>query len=195
MFENNSEKAKADAKNTKKDKPKMETVITNTEVKKSLKNKFREAFTNDDKQTILEWVTMEVIVPKLKEALISSVNGGLNMLLYGDPGRSSSGRTNYSSTSRIVTPSSRPRDYSHPRKPDISEVAFNSRQDAVRVLDALDRRIEEYDCTTIADFYEAVGIEPGHSDYRYGWLDLSRARIEEYRGQYTIEFPKPRLIE
>jgi hypothetical protein len=190
MFENNSDKARHSG-----EKPKMEQIVQNTEVKKSLKNKFKETFTNEDSRSITEWIVMDVVVPKIKEAVVNSITGSLNMLFYGDPNKSTiNGKTNYS---RINTSTNRTtrREYNRPSKPDISEVAFNSRVDALRVLDALEDRIEQYDCCTVADFYEAVGIEPGHSDYKYGWLDLEKAYVSAYGSQYYIEFPKSRLIE
>lgn len=193
MFENNSDKARHSG--DKKEKPKMEQIVQNTEVKKSLKNKFKETFTNEDSRSITEWIVMDVVVPKIKEAVVNSITGSLNMLFYGDPNKTTAnGKTNYS---RINTSTNRTtrREYNRPSKPDISEVAFNSRVDALRVLDALEDRIDQYDCCTVADFYEAVGIEPGHSDYKYGWLDLEKAYISAYGSQYYIEFPKPRLIE
>lgn len=199
-FLNNSSKALHEGKKESKEKPKMEVVVENTSVEKSLKNKFKETFKNEDGSSIMNYICMEVIAPKLKDMIFTGGKAALAMMLFGDPSRDSNDRggrgtiIDYSTRSRRDSGYSG-RSYNRPSKPDITEVGFNSKHDALKVLDALDRRIDEYDCCTVADFYEAVGIEPGHSDYKYGWIDLDKAYISEHRGTFFIEFPKPRYIE
>lgn len=194
-YKNNSTKAFIeDSKD--KEKPKMEKIVT-TEPKigKGLKGKLTETFTHEDKDSILEYICMDVVVPMLKEAALSAVNGALSMMFYGDPSRGYDGRTKYSTISSSKKWTKEDRRETRTDRMDVNEVIFSSRMEAIKVLNALKDRIDRYDCCTVADFYEAIGSTPSHSDYKYGWLNLDSVYISENRRGYTIEFTKPRYLD
>ena len=47
----------------------------------------------------------------------------------------------------------------------------------------------------MADFYELAGIESEWTDEKYGWGELSEARVERVRNGYIVALPKPEPID
>lgn len=75
---------------------------------------------------------------------------------------------------------------------DISEIGFNSRADAEKVLAALNKNINEFGTAKISDFKDFSGIDSYWSDTKYGWIDLERASCFRGRdGKYYLDLPTP----
>jgi len=76
------------------------------------------------------------------------------------------------------------------------EVIFDTRGDAEKCLDILKDLIETYGCATVADMYEASGIEDvvHYMMNRYGWTSLKDSKIYRSRHGYIIDLPKATLI-
>lgn len=200
-YKDNSDKAKVTKKEETKEKPKLHSVVkSDISKEKSLKKKFKETFSNEDRDSIFEYVLMDVIAPTLKDGVLTAVIGALSMLFYGDPSKGvQKGNKDYS---RLYSGNKRTfvtenRNYSRIRSSadSLDEFIFNTRVDAVNTLNALKERIDEYDVATVADFYDAIGEFSNFQDNKYGWYDLTSAYISQTRGGYCLILPKPRYID
>lgn len=186
-------------------RPGMQLMVTNSTKKKKqgLGRKFRQAFTGDDAQTVGQYLIFDVIIPGTKDLLFNLLIEGSRRALFGSAGggapipRSSSVGTRgpaYGSVfnggaSRInqreqrqITPLAR-------NTHDFATVEFATRSEAEQVLDGMIAYIDEYVWVTVADFYNASGIEATHVDSKHGWQDLSEARVRGIYGGYVIDLP------
>ena len=113
-------------------------------------------FIAEDAGSIRDYLIMDVIVPAIRDTLVDIIISGVKMTFYGETGnvkKSGSSRTSYS-------------DYYErgEKKTERGGKAFNyitldSRTDAEDVLVAMDELIDCYGKASVADLYEAVGID------------------------------------
>jgi hypothetical protein len=189
-YKNNSLKAQTEPKT---EKPKM-TPIVKGEVKKkdSLKSKVLSTFIHEDKESVIEYAIMDVVVPKLKEAAIDVVNGTLSMLFYGDAGKS---RVNYNKSSSASYRQGQRTNYQQESTRSGTEgIILENRSDAIAVLNQLRDLVTDYDRATVADYYDLVGISSNFTDNNFGWTNLDSAYVSAVRGGYTVILPKARAL-
>lgn len=103
--------------------------------KKSEAKKLADTFISEDASNVKNYILGDVLIPAIKKAVCDIVTNGIEMLLYGESGRSQRSTVNYSkvSTRRYDRPSER-RDYtaSARRGFDYDEVIVPSRGEAQR---------------------------------------------------------------
>ena len=186
-------------------KPKVQKVVKGavSTKKKSLKDKFLDTFVTEDMASVKENIISNVIMGLKSFALDS-----LEMIMFGDyTGYSrrrfgSGANRNYNaisstrSRSSLEAPLRKPVALSATQQMD--DILLETRSDAEMVLDQLSELIEQYGQATIADLYELVGksrdIE--HTDYKYGWTDISRSQIVKLRGEgYLLRMSRPGLVD
>lgn len=191
-YKNNSLKAQTEPK---KEKPKMTSIVKgNVEKKETLGRKVLSTFIHEDKESVLEYAIMDVVVPKLKEAALDVVNGALSMLFYGE---ARNGRVNYDKvrTSSASYRTQQRTDYrGESNRSDSDGIILESRADAIAVLNQLRDLITDYDRATVADYYDLVGMSSKFTDNNFGWTNLDSAYISNVRGGYTIILPKARAL-
>lgn len=51
-----------------------------------------------------------------------------------------------------------------------------------------------YNCVSVADLYDLVGMTSNYTDNKYGWYDLRTAYIQGVSGGYVIRLPKPVVL-
>lgn len=164
--------------------------------KKSTASKFLEEVLPGDKNSIKDYVFMDVIIPSIKKALSDVIIDSVNMMFYGDVkrGKSSSGRGDYVSYRDYSS-----RDYDRRRRTprDIDDVIFESRAEAEDVLAEMDAVLDEYEFVSVADYYEIAGVSGSgtHTNNRYGWSSLRTADIIRVRDGWTIKMPRPKVID
>lgn len=74
---------------------------------------------------------------------------------------------------------------------DYSQYEFHNREDAETVLKNMNDILSEYDCVSVADFKDLVGLTCNYSDHEYGWTDLSYSKVYASRpGMYSILLPQ-----
>lgn len=79
---------------------------------------------------------------------------------------------------------------------DYEDITFKSKIDAKDVLDQLKGLCEEYDCASVSDFYQSVGMDHTFADEKYGWTNLNSAYISRDRdGRYILNLPKARPLD
>lgn len=195
----NTDKAKEGASPEKK-------VIAKAKVQKksAIKEALRTFFAQDLPE-IAEHLVVDVAIPAAKNAITDMVTQGIQQLLYGevDTRRSpSSGYTSYSRSSR----SDRSRGYyesrrserREPRQPkptNVEDLVFDTRGDAVDVIEFIADSIEQYGQVSVADLMSSVGIQPRYTDERWGWTTTDAFEIRQIREGWLVSADRPEPLK
>ena len=143
-YPSNSNRSKQDAPAVPEKK--VQTVVSGGAKtrKKSEAKKLADTFISEDAGNVKNYILGDVLIPAIKKAVCDIVTNGIEMILYGETGRSKGSTVNYSkiSTRRYDRPGER-RDYTP----------------------------YTYD--------------------KYGWSDISTARVLSVREGYLIKLPRP----
>ena len=192
----NTDKAKEGASPEKK-------VIAKAKVqKKSAINEALRTFFAQDLPEIAEHLVIDVAIPAAKNAITDMVTQGIQQLLYGevDPRRrSTSGYTSYSSVSR----SDRGREYyetrrserRQPKPTNVEDLVFDTRGDAVDVIEFIAETIEQYGQVSVADLMSSVGIQPRYTDERWGWTTTDAFEIRQIREGWLVSADRPEPLK
>ena len=179
----------------------VEKVIQGTArpVERSLGKKFVDIFLGDDITSVKEYLFYDRIVPGIKEMIVA----GIEMMLFGGDRilRKGSSKTSYVSYNKMYasSPSRRerePRRYETRRESSqLSDYIFESKGEAMEVLDTLTELIDVYDQASVNDFYDAIGVTGDFTDANYGWTELGGATIRRVRGGgYILDLPRPVVL-
>lgn len=185
-YPSNSYKSKAQVK-----KKEVKKITSGAVVKKSFLKKLGESFLGESLSNVFLYLVSDVIIPSSKELVADMVDKGINMLLYGEEGRSSSpSYKSYSSASnnKVAT-------VKNNIKNSVEDILIGSREEAQDVLDYLVELTSEFGMATVGDYYDAVGVDAPFTTYRYGWTDLSSARVIRVRSGWLIKFPHTVILD
>lgn len=185
---------------------KIDKVVTNTP-----KARKKSSFFNENINDVGQYLVYDVVMPALKDTLSSLVKNFVDLMLYGEPKVSNvkrNGKESYVSYAsysrqddmdrmhREARGRSEPSRYPPRRTAQrFDDIVIDSRNEAEMVLDRMVDLLETYDVVPVSSFYDLVGITPKYTDNNYGWNDLGRARIEQVRGGYIIDLPRPIVID
>lgn len=159
-------------------------------------------FVSDDIEEFKRYLKDDLIIPSIKSMILS----GLEMAFFHRTGGYGYFRpTDYSkqSTQRPTTytySSRQSRGYVDAGQVKMSNgglktILYKTRLDAETVLRALDEQISLYGETTVMQYYDASDIDSQFTDAKWGWKDLSTARIYPAPGGFTIQMPRPMVLE
>ncbi len=162
--------------------------------KKSELQKIADIFISEDISNVKSYIFMDVMIPAVKKAISDIVTNGIDMMLYGDSGRSKKG----SAASKISYRSyydrandRRERGSSGVRRGyDYDDVVLDNRGEAEEVLSRMDELIAAYGLVSVADLYDLVGITGDYTDNKYGWTDIRNASVVRVKNGYMIKMPK-----
>lgn len=192
-YKSNSDKSRQEAQSEKK----VEAVITGTAKtrKKGEMQKFADVFIAEDANNVKSYILMEVIIPAVKKAISDIVTTGIDMILYGEAGRSKRNNStpkvsyrNYydQSSDRVRAGSANNR-----RSIDYDDILFDTRGDAETVLGAMHDIIDQYGTVSIADLYELAHVPNDNFTLnRYGWANLNGAQAVRVRDGYILKLPR-----
>lgn len=195
----NTDKAKEGASPEKK-------VIAKAKVQKksAIKEALRTFFVQDLPE-IAEHLVVDVAIPAAKNAITDMVTQGIQQLLYGevDPRRRpTSGYTSYSRSSRDYSGKayyeSRRTERREPRqsKPtNVEDLVFDTRGDAVDVIEYIAETIDEYGQVSVADLMSSVGIQPRYTDERWGWTSTDAFEIRQIREGWLVSADRPEPLK
>lgn len=194
-YKSNSHKSREKAKLEDK---KIEKVIRGTAKtkKKSEVKKFTDIFISEDAGNVKSYVFGEVLIPAIKKAISDIVTNGIDMILYGEAGRTkkNSPASRVSYRSYYDRDTERRRDYGSMRTRsgyDYSDIVLDSRGEAEDVLTRMDEIVETYGMVSVADLYEMVGLPGQYTDNKYGWTsNIRNASVVRVRDGYLIKLPK-----
>lgn len=160
--------------------------------KKGEVQKFADIFISEDVGNVKSYIFLEVIVPAIKKAISDVVVNGIDMILYGESGRS---RRN-STTTKV----SYGKYYNGDREPrrtqprtgfDYDDIIFENRGDAESVLDAMNEIISQYGVVSVGDLYDLADISTDNFTVnKYGWTDISGCKAVRVREGYVLRLPK-----
>lgn len=166
----------------------------------------------DGLPSVGHYLTHDVVLPAIKEIVVNSVTSGINMMMYGPD---SAGRRNtyqgYSQRGAAYRPNTNYQNsyqansttnvkYKNEARPyrketragnfNSEDYILSSRGEAQAVLDQLLEQIDDYGWTSLADFFDLVGIDSNYTDNNYGWTDLQFAKFVVVRGGYALRLPR-----
>lgn len=202
-FVSNSHKFKERQQKAEQPEKKVEKVIKGN-VKTRKKNelrKFTDNFISEDAANVKSYIFMDVLLPAIKKLISDVVTDGIDMVLYGETGRtkkrSSSGGQYVSYNSFSSRDRDRDRYSSHSSsRMDLDDIIFESRGDAEAVLRQMDELIDRYNVVTVADLYDMVDRSAPFTANKYGWTNVANAEVQRLRGGgYVIKFPKAMPID
>lgn len=187
------------------EKPKVEKVVT-TPVKKRKKGLVERGILAligpEGLPKVGKKINNDIVVPTLKTLLVDSLTTLIqNMVWKNDSGvpRNNYYRdgSNYSynqiNTQRVM--------YNSNINPNVTEIgsiyadgrvpeySVSTRNEAISVIDIMQRQIALYGICTVADYYDALGIDSDFTASSFGWRDLSLARVVPTTGGFLIQLP------
>ena len=195
-YKANSHRSKEEQKLPEK---KIEPVVKGKVTKKKNNvRKLTDTFVSEDIQNVKSYVLMDVLVPAIKKAISDIVTNGVDMILYGESGRSTR-KTNASTVSyRNYYDNRRDDRYSSSRTRtgySYDDVVLETRSEAEDVLTRMDELIDTYGVVSVADMYDLVGISCNYTDNKYGWTNLRNAEPVRVRDGYMLKLPKALPID
>ncbi len=201
-YTNNSYSVRNGRKDISTEK-KIKPVVTPVEKpKKKSKKGFADVFLSDDVDSVKSYIFLEVIVPHVKKAISDIVTTGIDMILYGEDGKTSRSSVNASKVSyRKYYDDDRREPRRSQRKAqdkyDPYDIPLKSRGDAQLVIDSMYEILSQYKVVRISEMYELAGIpSDNHTFFNYGWNDIDDYRIiRTIEGDYIIKMPKARPID
>lgn len=197
-YKPNSYKSREEPTEKTSDK-KIEKVVSGKVVtkKKGEMQKFADVFISEDVNNVKSYILLEVLVPAIKKAVSDIVTNGIDMMLYGETGRSKSkssaskisyqncfdGQDGYRRDYKAANNSRRGFDY--------DELLFPSRGDAESVLDAMSDIIAQYGVVSIGDLYDLANVSmDNYAANKYGWTDISGSKALMVRDGYVLKLPR-----
>lgn len=189
-YKPNSHKSKEERKESIPKKH-VEKVISGTvkSKKKSEMQKFADVFISEDVNNVKSYIVMDVLVPAIKKAISDIVTNGIDMILYGEAGKS---KKNVSYQKYY---NGGKKDYATPKSQtsyEYDELLFETRGDAESVLDAMNEIIAQYGVVSVADLYDLANVfNDNYAANKYGWTDIAGCRAVRVRDGYILKLPKP----
>lgn len=191
-FKPNSHKSKELAPVPEK---KVEKIVQGTvkSKKKNGINRLKDNFISEDAVNIKTYVVMDVLIPAVKKAICDIVKNGVDMILYGESGRSNRRPSEYVSYDRRYLDRGDARFYNADRARigySYNDIILETRGEAEDVLARMDELIELYGMVSVADLYDLVGITGNYTDNKYGWTNIRNAEPVHVRDGYMLRLPK-----
>ena len=176
----------------------VEKVVSGTvkPKKKGEMQKFADVFISEDANNVKSYILLEVLVPAVKKAISDIVTNGIDMILYGETGKTKSKSTasKVSYQRYYDRQDDRRREYSAPSSRsgfDYDDLVFPTRGDAEAVLDAMNEIIAKYEVVSIADLYDLANVSMDNfAANKYGWTDIHGCKPIRVRDGYILKLPR-----
>lgn len=170
--------------------------------KKSAFKRVADVFLEDDVRNVKSYILMDVLLPTIKDAIVDMVNGALEMMFYGTTrgrrSRKPSGNTDKASYTPYYAsgkPTSPRRSSGTSEIYDYDDALFDTREEAEDFLLVLREYADKYDQVPVAKYYDALGRTGNFTDEKYGWSDLSGAKVKRVRDGWIVDLPRAEVLE
>lgn len=189
----NSHRAKTQATLPEK---KIEKVIKGTAKtkKKTEISKFKDVFIAEDAKNVKSYIVMDVLIPAAKKAVSDIVTNGIDMILYGETGRTKKRTASSGISYRDYYSKKDDRDYRSTTRTrtgyNYDDIVLETRVEAEEVLTRMDEIMDLYGLVTVADLHDLVGITGNYTDQKYGWTNIRSAEAVRVRDGYLLKLPK-----
>ena len=166
-------------------------------------------FIRHDIKTIRRHIIKSLLIPRIEDFIIDSVNDGLNMAFdRGTSGKSSTrrrkkkkkdeyGRTAYETFYDYDDDEEEYR--SSGRKNSLTRyqnISFNSKGRLVRLIDDMRDYLDLKDSIPVGEVYQSLHIPTDNPQvWSYGWTDLSSVKIMRYEDKYYLDICDPYPIK
>jgi hypothetical protein len=207
-YQSNSHKKKQEAAKQEAPKKDIQAVVSAKEQKKPWHRRMRGIVFGGEFQSAGKYILADVLLPAARNLIVDATTKGIERMVYGDAApRRSSGtrydgrpRVSYHSPSRyredprrdMRPPDQPPRPVPSGRQ--TSEIVFDSREDAEKVLDALFDILDQYEIVAVADLNALVGLPSANVDHKWGWGFLGGTEVRQIREGWVLELPEPEPI-
>ena len=171
----------------KKERPKMKQVADVKLTKKTFGKRLISLLIPEDISDIKRYIIEDVIIPEIKEIIMSSVETALT----GSSRRKSGNKTDY--TKKYVTPQTKATQQNTDSRTVFrsDDYVFQTRDEAEDVLANLVDAINEFESVSVSDFLDSIGKVSVYTDENYGWESLGSAKIKRVRDGYILDLPRP----
>jgi hypothetical protein len=206
-YPGNSAKGKKGAAEEKEPRQKRDAVANAKRVKKTFIQRLKGTFNEGEAGSeVISYVIHDVVIPAAKSTFADLVEGAIEMVLFGSDRRGGSrvrregSRSYVTSYESMYRGAGRREDSRHSRdrhvaRHDFTGVILESRSEGEHVLNEMAMIIEQYNLVTVADLYELVGISAEFTDQNFGWPDLENASVRRVREGWTLDLPRPKVID
>lgn len=200
-YPSNSDRTRNEKENVVQLADDKKVINGNAVIKKKTKSKLAKTLFSEDVDNVKNYISKDLIIPKIKEILYYTIADSMEMLLWGDTVDRSRDRGRGTTTYRNYTSFSDNR-RSSPIRPtsktdfNLDEIYLTSKGDGEIVIDRLLDILGRYPAVTVIDLYEALGMA-GQCDYTagdWGWTDLSSAEVIRRREGYMLKLPRPQYL-
>lgn len=176
--------------------------------KKPFTKRLAGALFSSDGKTMKEKILMDILVPVVKDTVVTVIVSTAETLFYGSPNGRIKGAVNTLTTGHSYT------NYSDPLKNranytnnngvvriktvrGVDDILVQTQGEAHDILRYLNYDIDQYGHATVAKAYMLAKLKAEYMDEDYGWYDLSAARITKAIGQtgYLLELPSPSYLK
>lgn len=196
-YKSNSHKSKLEAKQDEEKREKINAVAKAKVVKKK-KNNFLSSFISDDAVSIKDYIVDEFLIPLVQKTICDIFEEIPKTIFYGKSGRRRSSNSDRVSYTKYSSRRDRDRDYRdrdryNDRRTDIfdsTDIIFDSRGEAEKVLAVMDEIMQEYEIVRVADLYDLAGVSCEFPANDYGWTNIRNARVVHVRDGWVIEMPR-----
>lgn len=196
-YQSNSHRTKELAAQEKSDERRTEKVVTGSTKlrKKSTLTKMANAFLPGDVDDVKRYVLRDVLIPTIKRTISDVVDMLLGVNTTPRSSSPAGTRVSYRSyydarndrrESTALRTRSTPYSY--------DDVVFDRYDDAAEVLLRMRELVSRFDAVSVADLFDMTGHAGNYTDNKYGWTDLSDARIERVSDGYIIRLPRPIVL-
>ena len=199
-YPSNSNKSKEEA--LAKPEKRVEKAVTGSVKikKKSEIKKLTDVFISEDISNVKQYVVMDVLIPAIKKAISDIITNGVDMILYGESGRSKKNRPSSKISYRDYYERDRDRrDYDGSRARsgyEFDDVIIETRAEAEDVLSRMDDLVSSYGVVSVADYYDLVGVRCEYTANNYGWTNIRNADVVRHRdGGFVIKLPRAMPIK
>ena len=176
---------------------KVEKVISGSAKpkKKGEMQKFADVFISEDVGNVKSYILMDVLVPAIKKAISDIVTNGIDIILYGETGRtrkaSSGTKVSYGKYYDREPDRRRDRSISSRGGYDYDDIVFETRGDAEKVLDSMNDIISQYGVVSVLDLYDLADVSTdNYAANKYGWTDISGCKAIRVRDGYILKLPR-----
>lgn len=178
-----------------------------SDVKIKKENSLARKFFAQDAKSTAKGVSDDIVIPGLKNLIVNILKKTVDYLFLGRSAPTTT-YTNYGSAypSRSISygASSPTFGMTAPIQTQqrssiyaVNDVLFNERGDAEEVLSRMNETINRYGMVSVLDFYDLINQSKMSSptDNKYGWKDLSGAKVDRSLEGYRIIFPRVTPLE
>lgn len=177
---------------------KVEKVITGgAKLKKKTEiQKLKDVFISEDIGNVKSYILKDVLVPRIRDAIVDIIKNSADMIFYGSTRRSSSSGSrpvaSKISYNQMFSGSNSNREPIQTRTGlNFDEITFQSRGDAELVLSTMEDMIEQYKVVTVGELYNLADVSTdNYMVYKYGWTDLRSAKAVPTTDGWVLKLPK-----